>query len=76
MSTQEKENPWVYSSLDEVPILVAPYAIGMILAIPALMYILMKKKSLQDTEKNVSYSRPSIFILSLIIASMIAYFAL
>ena len=73
MSTQQKENNWGYTSLNEVLSAVAPFAIGGILAIPALMYVAIKKKSLVDTVKNISYSVTSLFILNLTSASLIAY---
>ena len=75
MSTQQKQNFWVYTSLNEVLSAVAPYAIGGLLAIPACMYVPTKKKSLTDIVKNISYSVTSLLILNLTSASLIAYSA-
>ena len=76
MSTQEKENQWGYAPADEVTLSVAvPSAVGVIIAIAALMYVPTKKKSLTDIVKNISYSITSLLILNLTSASMIAYIA-
>ena len=75
-TTEEKENPWGYYPLNEVLSSVAPIVIGMILAIAGLIYVPMKKKSLQDIVKNISYSVTSVLILKLINASLLAYIAL